>query len=66
MPCKRVSLSIGLFWGTWRGFVYGWIFVRKEKVYPKHINLLAPEIFFLILTHPYIKVNNTGTKYLDL
>jgi hypothetical protein len=27
-------------------------------------NLLAPELFFLILAHPvYKNVNNTGTKY---
>jgi len=30
------------------------------------INLLAPELFFLILAHPVKNVNNTGTKYVRI
>jgi hypothetical protein len=29
-------------------------------------NLLAPELFVLILAHPVYKVNNTGTKYVRI
>jgi hypothetical protein len=32
IPCKRVSLSIGARWGTWRGFAYR-DFLREKKVY---------------------------------
>ena len=43
------------------------ILKRKTQTVYTMFNLLAPELFFLILAHPvYKNMNNTGTKYVKI